>query len=154
MKALKFMNFILYEFVAASHKFWNVLISLTVEVFSSFWEILFLNRMFSFLAVWYCFSSVQSLSHVRLFATPWITAHQASLSMTNSWVWVHSNSCPLSQWCHPTISSSVVPFSSCPQSLPASESFPVSQLFAWGGQILEFQLQHHSFQWTPRTDLL
>ena len=47
---------------------------------------------------------------------------------------VHSNSHPSSQWCHPAISSSVVPFSSCPQSLPASESFPTSQLFAWGGQ--------------------
>ena len=47
---------------------------------------------------------------------------------------VHSDSCPLSQWCHPAISSSVVPFSSCPQSLPASESFPMSQIFAWGGQ--------------------
>ena len=47
---------------------------------------------------------------------------------------VHSDSRPLSQWCHPAISSSVVPFSSCPQSLPASESFPMSQLFAWGGQ--------------------
>ena len=47
---------------------------------------------------------------------------------------VHSNSCPLSQWCHPAISSSVVPFYSCPHSLPASESFPMSQLFAWGGQ--------------------
>ena len=47
---------------------------------------------------------------------------------------VHSDSCPSSQWCHPAISSSVVPFSSCPQSLPASESFPMSQLFAWGGQ--------------------
>ena len=46
---------------------------------------------------------------------------------------VHSDSHPLSQWCHPAISSSVVPFSSCPQSLPASESFPMSQLFAWGG---------------------
>ena len=45
----------------------------------------------------------------------------------------HSDSCPSSQWCHPAISSSVVPFSSCPQSLPASESFPMSQLFAWGG---------------------
>ena len=44
------------------------------------------------------------------------------------------NSCPSSRWCHPTISSSVVPFSSCPQSLPASGSFPVSQLFTWGGQ--------------------
>ena len=47
---------------------------------------------------------------------------------------VHSNSRPLSPWCHPSISSSVVPFSSCPQSLPASESFPMSQLFSWGGQ--------------------
>ena len=47
---------------------------------------------------------------------------------------VHSNSCPLSQWCYPAISSSVVPFSSCPQSLPASGSFPTSQLFSWGGQ--------------------
>ena len=47
---------------------------------------------------------------------------------------IHSDSRPLSQWCHPAISSSVVPFSSCPQSLPISESFPMSQLFAWGGQ--------------------
>ena len=75
------------------------------------------------------FSSVQSLSHVQLFATPWIAAHQASLSITNS-----RSSLRLSRWCHPAISSSVVPFSSCPQSLPASESFPMSQLFAWGDQ--------------------
>ena len=47
---------------------------------------------------------------------------------------VHSDSRPSSQWCLPTISSSVILFSSCPQSLPASESFPMSQLFAWGGQ--------------------
>ena len=47
---------------------------------------------------------------------------------------VHSDSCPSSQWCHPAISSSVVSFSSCAQSLPASESFPMSQLFAWGDQ--------------------
>ena len=46
---------------------------------------------------------------------------------------VHSNSCPSSCWCHPAISSSIGPFS-CPQSLPASESFPMSQLFSWGGQ--------------------
>ena len=45
----------------------------------------------------------------------------------------HSDSCSLSPWCHPAISYSVVPFSSCPKSLPASQSFPVSQLFAWGG---------------------
>ena len=47
---------------------------------------------------------------------------------------VYSNSCPSSQWCPPVISSSVNPFSSCPQSLPASGSFPISQLFAWGSQ--------------------
>ena len=47
---------------------------------------------------------------------------------------VHWDSCPLSQWCNPAISSSIVSFSSCPQSLPASESFPMSQLFSWGGQ--------------------
>ena len=47
---------------------------------------------------------------------------------------VYSNSCSSSRWCHPTISSSVIPFSSCPQSLPASGSFLMSQLFTWGGQ--------------------
>ena len=47
---------------------------------------------------------------------------------------VHRDSCPSNQWCHPAISSSVIPFSSCPQSLPASEFFPMNQLFAWGGQ--------------------
>ena len=78
------------------------------------------------------FSSVQSLSRVRLFATPWITARQASASITISRS--HSDSHPSSRWCHPAISSSIVPFSSCPQSLPASESFPMSQLFASGGQ--------------------
>ena len=64
---------------------------------------------------------------------------------------VHPNPCPSSRWCHPTISSSVVPFSSCPQSLPASESFPVSHEVA---KVVEFQPQHRSLQWTPRTDLL
>ena len=74
------------------------------------------------------FSSVQSFSHVQLFAIPWTAAHQASLSITNSWSFV--NSCASSQWCHPTTSSSVVPFSSCLQ----SGSFPVSQFFTSGGQ--------------------
>ena len=78
------------------------------------------------------FSSVQSLSRVRLFATPWTAACQASLSITNSRS--HPNPCLSSRWCHPAISSSVVLFSSCPQSFPASGSFPMSQLFAWGGQ--------------------
>ena len=50
---------------------------------------------------------------------------------------VHWDSHPSSHWCHPAISSSVIPFSSCPQPVAASESFPVSQLFAWGGQSTE-----------------
>ena len=78
------------------------------------------------------FSSVQSLSDVRLFATPWITHARPPCSSPTPGV--HPDSRPLSQWCHPAMSSSVVPFSSCPQALPASESFPMSQLFAWGGQ--------------------
>ena len=70
---------------------------------------------------------------------------------------VYSDSCPLSWWCHPSISSSVIPFSSCPQSLPASESFPMSQLFAWGGQstgvsalasFLPKNTQYWSLEWT------
>ena len=61
---------------------------------------------------------------------------------------VHSNSCPLSLWCHPTISSSVIPFSSRTQSCPASGSFPKIQLFASGGKSTELQLQHQSFQWS------
>ena len=67
---------------------------------------------------------------------------------------VHSNSHPSSQWCHTAISSSVVPFSSCPQFLPASESFPMSQLFAWGGQstrvsALASFLPKNTQDWSP-----
>ena len=173
------------------------------------------------------FHSVQLLSHVRLFAIPWTSACQASLSITDSWsllkfmsiksvmpfnhlilccpflllpsifptsgsfqmsqffasvqfshsvvsnsLWPHGlqharlpcpsptpgacwNSCPSSWWCHLTISSSVVPFSSCLQSFPASGSF-----FKWVSsshqvaKVLEFQLQHQSFQWIFRKDFL
>ena len=76
---------------------------------------------------------------------------------------VHSNSCPSSQWCHPAISSSVIPFSSCLQSLHASGSFPMSQLFAWGGQnigvsassvVLSMNTQDWSpLRWTGWTSL-
>ena len=77
------------------------------------------------------FSSVQSLSHVRLCnsmntGTPGIHVHHRLPEFTHS--------CPSSWWCHPAISSSVIPFSSFPPSFPASGSFPVSQLFASGGQ--------------------
>ena len=78
------------------------------------------------------FSSVQSLSCVWLFVTPWTSAHQASLSTPTPGAC--SNPCPSSRWCHRTISSSFIPFSSCLQSFPASGSFPVSQFFTSGGQ--------------------
>ena len=67
---------------------------------------------------------------------------------------VHPNSCPSSRWCHPIISSSVIPFSSCPQSLPTSESFPMSQLFARGGQSIGVSALAWVLPRTPRTDLL
>ena len=86
----------------------------------------------SWLALVHQFSLVQSPSHVWLFATPWTVAGQASLSITSSLSFfkLMSTKC----WCHPTISSYVVPFSSCPQSFPASGSFQMSQLFTSGGQ--------------------
>ena len=68
---------------------------------------------------------------------------------------VHSNSCASSQWCHLAISSSGIPFSSCPQSLPASGSFPMSQLFAWGGQstgvsaLASFLRKNTTQDWSP-----
>ena len=76
---------------------------------------------------------------------------------SSSTLGVYSNSCPLSWWCHPAISSSVIPFSSCPQSLPASGSFLMSQLFTWGGQstgvsasasVLQMNTQDWSLGWT------
>ena len=94
--------------------------------------------------------SVQLLSRVWLFATPWTTAHQASLSITN----LMDSPCPSRRWCHPTISSSVVPFSSCPQSFPASGSFQTSQLFASGGQSIRISslasvLPMNTQDWSP-----
>ena len=97
-------------------------------------------------------SSVQLLSHVRLFATHELQhARPPCPSLTPR---VYSNSCPLSQWCHPTISSSVIPISSCPQSFPSSGSVQMSQLFAWGGQsngvsALASFLPRKSQGWSP-----
>ena len=98
------------------------------------------------------FSSVQSLSHVRL-------CDPMNRSMPGLPVYHHlpeftQTRCPSSWWCHPATSSSVVPFSSCPQSLPASESFPMSQPFAWGGQSTGVSALASFLPRTPRADLL
>ena len=96
-----------------------------------------------FLLLWFWYFSPAILT--------WFSSVQFSCSVVSDSLWphesqhtrppcpsptprVHPNSCASSRWCHPAISSSVVPFSSCPQSLPASGSFLMSQLFAWGGQ--------------------
>ena len=96
------------------------------------------------------FSSFQSLSCVQLFANPKSAACQASLSITTT-PRAYSNPCPLSRWCHPTIPSSVIPFSSCLQSFPASGYFLMNQRFL-GGQsigasasVLPMNIQH----WFP-----
>ena len=73
-----------------------------------------------------------SRCHVWLFETPWTTACEPSLSFTVTQSLLKP--CPLSQWCYPTISSSVTPFFSCPQSFPASGSFLMTHLFTSGGQ--------------------
>ena len=78
----------------------------------------------------YQFSSVQLFSCVQLFSTPWTAARHTSLSPTPR---AYQNSCPLTQLCHPTILSSIIPFP-CFQSFPASGSFQMSQFFASGGQ--------------------
>ena len=79
------------------------------------------------------FSSVQLLSCVQLFARPHEPQHAKPFCLSPT-PGVYPNSCPSSRWCHPTISSSVVSFSSCPQSFPASGSFQMSQPLASGGQ--------------------
>ena len=93
------------------------------------------------LSLWPHFSSLCLCLHSVQFSRPIVSdslrpheSQHARPPCPSSTPGVHSNSCPSSQWCHPAISSSVVLFSSCPQSLPASESFPMSQLFTWGGQ--------------------
>ena len=98
-------------------------------------------------------SSVQSLSRVH---SLWPDGLQHTrLPCPSPSPGFYSNSRPLSQWCHPTISSSVVPFSSCPQLFPSSET-PFQRVSSSNqvANVLEFQLQHQSFQWIIRTDFL
>ena len=98
-----------------------------------------------------CISSVQSLSCVWLFATPWTVAHQASLSITNSRSFLKLRSIEsVMPSNHLIISSSVVPFSSCPQSFPASGSLQMSQLFSSGGQ----SIGSFSFRTSPSSEYL
>ena len=101
------------------------------EMFNLIWK-----KLIHILNCWDIFhiSSVQfSCSVVSHFLWPHELQH-ARPPCPSPTPGVHSHSRPSSRWCHPAISSSVIPFSSCPQSLTASEFFPMSQLFSWGGQ--------------------
>ena len=123
-----------------------------------------LGLPFNFFQTFHFLSSCRSLPQAGL--RP-LSSVQFSHSVVSDSLWLHgpqharppcpsptpgvySNSCPLSPWCHPTILSSVFPFSSRLQSFPASRSFQTSQFFASGGQ----SIQHQSFQWIFRTDFL
>ena len=99
--------------------------------------------------------SLVQFSHSVMFSSLWPHEPQhARPPCSSPTPGVHSNPCPSSRWCHPTISSSVVPFSSWPQSFPASGSFPGSQLFTWGGQSIGVSastsvLPMNTQDWTP-----
>ena len=98
-------------------------------------------------------SSVQSLSCVSDSLQPHESQH-ARPPCPSATPRVYSNSCPSSQWCHPAISSSVVPFSSCPQSLQHQGLFQWVNSLHEVAKVLALQLQHQSFQWTTKPDLL
>ena len=102
----------------------------------------------------YMFSSVQFSHSVVSDSLPPHESQHTRPPCPSQTPRVYSNSCPLSRWCHPTISSSVIPFSSCPQSLPASGFFPMSQLLAWGGQSIRVTasasvLPMNTQDWSP-----
>ena len=115
------------------------------------------GRFFTNWAIREARSRLDSVQFSRSVVSNSLQPHESQLARflcPSSTPGVHSNSCPLSWWCHPAISSSVIPFSSCPQSLPASGSFPVSQLFASGGQsigvsALASVLPMNTQDWSP-----
>ena len=130
------------------NKGWNI-VKIPMEVISN--NEFSIRRIYQS-ALFVCISSVQSLSRVWLCATPWISAGQVSLSIANS------RSLPKLMSIELVMPSShiysVVPLSSCPQFLPASGSFPMSQLFAWGGQNIRVSasasvLPMNTQDWSP-----
>ena len=138
-------KYFILKWVVNNKSRWLVVIVQMKQYIVNFWskEInLFLKALLIYLSVSSVTQSCLTLCDPTDCSTP-------GFPVLHQLPWACSNSCPLSQWCHPSISSSVVSFSSCLQSFPASGSFLMSQLFI---SVLEFQLQHESFQWIFRTD--
>jgi len=150
---------IFYFFIAAAHDNFTL----------NSWRASFIDILDVFQV--YCLSTPAGSEIGFLDSTPGFILLLLTSSVMSGYLWPHglqhtrplcpspspgacSNSCPLSPWCHPTISISVVPFSSCLQSFPASESFPMSQFFKSGGQSIGASAQHQSFHWISRVDFL
>ena len=131
------VDHILSELSAVTRPSWVALHGIVHRFIELDKAVVHVIRLVSSLWLWFSFAcplisqSVQSLSRVRLFATPWTAARQAYLSITNSW---NLPKLMLSRWCRLTISTSVIPFSSCLKSFPISGSLQMSQLFPSGGQ--------------------
>ena len=143
--------------------FCNFLKLMFIHIFQFYWDIIDIHH-------WINLRCISLVIWVTTFVS-WFSSVQFSPSVVSDFLWshelqharppcpsptpeVHQNPCPLSWWCHPTISSSVITFSSCLQYFPASGSFQWVSCPHHVAKVLEFQLQHQSFQWTPRTDLL
>ena len=117
-------------------------------------EEIFVNFMFVKKEHWLAFNQFTSVQFSHSVVSNSLRSHESQHARPPSPTpGVHLNSYPSSWWCHPAISSSVIPFSSCLQSLPASGSFPLCQLFAWGGQSTGVSALASSFLRKPRADL-
>ena len=129
---MSFYDLIANLFLVSNNKYSNIWIFHGLFIHSSIEEHL---SYYPVLAIMNKAAILLLFSHSVMFNSLWPHGlHHASLPCPSPSPKSCSNSCPLGWWCHPTISSSAVPFSSCPQSFPASESFPMNQLFASGGQ--------------------
>ena len=148
-----------------NHRLWSCKIVATIlrwncrSLWKLFWKHSF-NLLFTDIKGFPGGASGKELAHQTLFScsvmSDSLRPHElqhASPSRPSPSPKTYSNTCPLNQWCHPTILSSVVPFS-CLQSFPASGLFLMKQLYASSGQVLECQHQHQSYQWIFRTDFL
>ena len=132
----------------------KLFIELSVYQLSDFYDTLFIIYIYIYIYIYTYISSVQFSCSVvpdSLWPHELQHARPPCLSPTPG---VYLNSYPLNQWCHLTISSSVIPFSSCLQYFPTSVPFQRVRSLHHVAKILEFQLQHQSFQWTSRTDFL
>ena len=125
--------------------------------FPDLWPLLSFPNLLAYLGITFTAPSFQFIQFSQSVVTDSLRPHEPQHTRPpcpSPTPRVYPNPCPWSRWCHPTISSSVVSFSSCPQSFPASGSFLMSQLFTSGGQSIGVSASTSVLRWTPRTDLL